>query len=76
MVIRALRQRCPFHQGPHRAEAGLGAFRRKRLVKDEVSSQIESASQTGLAADDGNSSRRILAGSGPCAAQHARKAVA
>ena len=30
-----------FHQGAHRAEAGFGAFRRKRLMKNEMGSQID-----------------------------------
>ena len=62
----------PFHQGAHGAKTGLGAFRRKRLVKNEMGSQIESASQAGLAADDGYSDGALVAGSGACAAQYAR----
>ncbi len=61
-----------FHQSAHRAEAGFGAFRRKRLVKNEMGSQIDTATHPRLAAEDGYGHGALVDGRGACAAEHAR----
>src|SRR5260370_8820548 len=54
----------PLHQRAHGTEAGLGTLGRKRLVKDKVGSQIGTARNSRLVAEDGYGYGTLVVGCG------------